>query len=158
MTVSSIDAGKTICELSRWKTSNLRLQKLLYIAQVYHIGEHGKYLIDEDFVAWKLGPVEPKLYYYCKMCGSDYIDNIFPKNAGVDEEINAEEFNTLKMAFEKLKKLSNNALVRATHWEKGAWHYVYERNTRGVAIPRELLEMEYNNRLGKEMALEEHGK
>lgn len=58
MTVSSIDASKTLCELSGWQTSNLRLQKLLYIAHMYYMRGGKGDLVRENFEAWKFGPVE----------------------------------------------------------------------------------------------------
>lgn len=152
MTVSSIDAGKTICELSKWQTSNLRLQKLLYIAHMYHIGiTKGEDLIEEDFYVWQHGPVEPELYHYCKGFGSDYIPNIFPVNGGVRK--NGSEFKILKKISDiaNKKKLSNKQLVDFTHWEKGAWFRAGERwkHRYSIIIPREMIKEEYNYRVEK---------
>ena len=48
MTVS-IQVAKYICEKTGWNTSNLRLQKILYIAHMLHIGETETPLIDDSF-------------------------------------------------------------------------------------------------------------
>ena len=42
--------------------SNLKLQKLVYYAQAWHLALKGTPLFDEDFQAWIHGPVVPTLY------------------------------------------------------------------------------------------------
>src|SRR5260221_3271487 len=42
--------------------SNLKLQKLVYYAQAWHLGIKGAPLFQEDFQAWVHGPVIPELY------------------------------------------------------------------------------------------------
>ncbi len=43
--------------------TNLKLQKLLYYAQAWHLALKGQPLFDEDFQAWVHGPVLPSQYY-----------------------------------------------------------------------------------------------
>ena len=146
MAVSSIDAGKTLCELSKWKTSNLRLQKLLYIAHMYYVGTENKDLIKEDFYAWRFGPVEPELYHYCKVYGADCIQNIFPKNGGVEE--GDDEYDILERVVEMSERVREASLVSFTHWEKGAWFDIYKRKKRyGSLIPRDSIKKEHEHRV-----------
>ena len=49
--------------------SNLKLQKLVYYAQAWHIALHGSPLFEEDFEAWVHGPVIPSLYQKYKSFG-----------------------------------------------------------------------------------------
>jgi len=42
--------------------TNLKLQKLLYYAQAWHLALYKKPLFDEDFQAWVHGPVLPSQY------------------------------------------------------------------------------------------------
>lgn len=42
--------------------SNLKLQKLVYYAQAWHLAIYGIPLFEEDFEAWVHGPVIPALY------------------------------------------------------------------------------------------------
>lgn len=42
--------------------TNLRLQKLLYYAQAWHLGLYGKPLFPETFQAWIHGPAQPSVY------------------------------------------------------------------------------------------------
>ncbi len=49
--------------------SNLKLQKLVYYAQAWHLGIYDTPLFDEDFEAWVHGPVIPALFYKYKEFG-----------------------------------------------------------------------------------------
>ena len=42
--------------------SNLKLQKLLYYVQGWHLGIHGKPVFDEQIEAWVHGPVVPVVF------------------------------------------------------------------------------------------------
>lgn len=42
--------------------TNLKLQKLLYYIQGWHLGLYDKPLFEEDFQAWVHGPVQPAIY------------------------------------------------------------------------------------------------
>lgn len=52
--LSSREVGDTI--------TNLKLQKLAYYAQAWHLAIHGERLVPESFQAWVHGPVCPPLY------------------------------------------------------------------------------------------------
>ncbi len=49
--------------------SNLKLQKLVYYAQAWHLAIYGSPLFEEDFQAWVHGPVIPELYQKYKSFG-----------------------------------------------------------------------------------------
>ncbi len=49
--------------------SNLKLQKLLYYAQGYHLAMFGRPLFSEPIEAWTLGPVVREVYDAYKMYG-----------------------------------------------------------------------------------------
>lgn len=59
------EAGDTI--------SNLKLQKLVYYAQGYHLALFDKPLFSEPIKAWMHGPVVPELYQKFKVHGSGAI-------------------------------------------------------------------------------------
>ena len=50
--------------------TNLKMQKLLYYAQGWYLGLHGKILFDDEFEAWVRGPVISKLYGQFRYNGS----------------------------------------------------------------------------------------
>jgi len=58
--------------------SNLKLQKLLYYAQGFHLALYDEPLFPEPIEAWTHGPVVPELYYYYKKYGVGAIP--YPKD------------------------------------------------------------------------------
>ncbi|MGI0492332.1 Panacea domain-containing protein [Alkalinema pantanalense CENA528] len=54
--------------------SNLKLQKLVYYAQAWHLALYDRPLFDEDFQAWVHGPVIPELFEKYKHFGWRPID------------------------------------------------------------------------------------
>ena len=42
--------------------SNLKLQKLLYFAQGFHLAAFGEALFGEDMIVWSYGPAVPSVY------------------------------------------------------------------------------------------------
>ncbi|MBQ2173756.1 MAG: DUF4065 domain-containing protein [Alphaproteobacteria bacterium] len=71
------DVAKTVCELAGWNLSHLKLQKILYILQMFYLGENGKPLFYANFEAWDFGPVEPNLYKKLMNAGADNIPRWF---------------------------------------------------------------------------------
>ena len=53
--------------------SNMKLQKLLYYAQGFHIALHDTPLFDDRILAWIHGPVVAKVYYEYKKHGNSGI-------------------------------------------------------------------------------------
>src|SRR4051794_29010008 len=53
--------------------SNLKLQKLLYYAQGFHLAITGEPLFSENIFAWEHGPVVPSVYHRFKEFGSNAI-------------------------------------------------------------------------------------
>lgn len=51
------------CRDRGYYLSNLKLQKLLFYAQAWHLAIEEKPLFDEDFQAWIAGPIQPEVYY-----------------------------------------------------------------------------------------------
>lgn len=54
--------------------SNLKMQKLLYYAQGYHLALYGEKLFDESIYAWQYGPVVQEAYFEFKPFGAGAID------------------------------------------------------------------------------------
>jgi uncharacterized phage-associated protein len=50
--------------------SNLKLQKLLYYAQGFHLALQGRPLFGEELAAWEHGPVVPVVYHAYKHHGA----------------------------------------------------------------------------------------
>lgn len=55
--------------------THLKLQKLLYYAQGFHLAmQGGRPLFSESLVAWTHGPVVPQVYFKYRACGRNPID------------------------------------------------------------------------------------
>lgn len=65
LSLSEEDAGDSI--------SNLKLQKLVYYAQGFHLAFYDRPLFPERIEAWEHGPVVPELYYKYREYGAERI-------------------------------------------------------------------------------------
>lgn len=71
--------------------SNLKLQKLMYYAQGFHLALHDTPLFPESIEAWMHGPVVPELYQVYKQYGAGAL----PLPTGIDFSIYDEETREL---------------------------------------------------------------
>lgn len=144
MPVSALSAARSLCEMSGWTISNLKLQKVLYLAHMYHLGKTGRPLIDENFQAWEYGPVVADVYRQAKGFGNGPVRNVFHWFAGVPTD--SEEYSSLSEAYRATQNMSAGQLVSLTHWPKGAWYKCYSPEMRGIVIPNTNIMEEYRAR------------
>jgi uncharacterized phage-associated protein len=131
--------------MSEWKLSNLPLQKMLYIAHMFHLGKHGTPLINESFEAWDYGPVVPAVYRRVSGFGADPIRNVFHWEKSVPPDTT--EYEILREVYSITKGMSPSHLVAISHWDRGAWNQRYDPNTRRSVIPNQLIRDEYRRRV-----------
>ena len=144
MATTALQAGKRICEAGEWKFSNLSVQKILYIAHMFHLAQDRGPLIQEHFEAWDYGPVVPELYHKAKTFGSGPVKNVFHSIPDMEP---GEEADILVDAVEGLGSARPGKLIAITHWKKGAWAEYYTPGLRGIIIPNEAIKAEYERRL-----------
>lgn len=66
--------------------SNLKLQKILYFIQGYHLADYGEPLFEEEIEAWPYGPVVVDVYNAFQRYGSNFIPRTFSyKHFSIDE-------------------------------------------------------------------------
>ena len=70
------------------KMTHLKLQKLVYYSEAYHLAYFDKSIIDDDFQAWLHGPVSRKLWNHLKPIANVY-DNVRIKG---DRDTSIKEF------------------------------------------------------------------
>lgn len=138
--MSAIAAAATLADLSGGTLTNLQLQKILYLAQMFHLGETKEPIFSEDFKAWKLGPVLPQVYAKAKIYGSKPVTSLFTSNRLPEGSGKA----MLERAYNELPK-SASRLVAITHWDGGAWAAHYNDGF-GSTIPKEAILDEYHAR------------
>lgn len=137
--------ARYICEKSGWTVSNLQLQKLMYLAQMIHMGRtNGTKLFEGRFQAWNYGPVEPDLYHRVKMFGAGPVKDVF-SNALAFEADDARR-PVMDDVCDRFLRYSGGDLVEITHWDEGAWAKHYIPNARNVTIPDEAILEEYQTR------------
>lgn len=144
MPVSVFSAARHLCERGGWGLTNLKLQKILYLAHMIHLGEKHAPLINERFEAWDYGPVAPDLYRQVKAFGSAPIRNVFH---GFTAPQDAEVLNSLNEVQDQVGHLTAGQLVQITHRPGGAWDTHYIPGAMGVRIPNEAILLEYQERL-----------
>lgn len=140
MTISSLEAAKQMCELSNWTLTHLKLQKLLYLAHMVHLGRAGKPLISENFEAWTYGPIIPSLYKKLGFFGNSEIKNIFHM---VNSPSSHDEI--IKSIYDFFGKKESWELSRLTRSLKGAWVKNYNLDCQRIIPNSDILE-EYKKR------------
>ena len=91
----------------------LKLQKLLYYAQSWHLAELGELLFKEKIEAWPVGPVVATVYRQYKVFGSKAIDTTGIKQPPLTEE----EAELLESVWCRYGKLSGPKLAGMSHHE-----------------------------------------
>ena len=144
MTISVFSAARYLCEKSGWTLSNLKLQKILFLAHMVHLGQNEKPLLDEGFEAWDYGPVLPNLYHHVKAFGSSPIRNVFRAFPVPTDEA---ALSALDSVYDQVSGWSAGKLVRVSHRRDGAWDKSYIPGAIAIPIEDEEILREYKMRL-----------
>lgn len=94
--------------------SNLKLQKLLYYLQGYHLAFFNQKLFDDDLHAWTYGPVVPDVYRRFKENGAMGI-SLDPSHKEI--ELSAEQEDLFAQVMREYGKFSAVKLMEMTHIE-----------------------------------------
>lgn len=94
--------------------TNLKLQKLLYYAQGFHLALFGKPVFSEQIKAWQYGPVVPEVYHTYKQYKTNYLPQ--PDDFNVDE-YDRETQDLLDEVYEVYGQYTAPILMRFTHQE-----------------------------------------
>lgn len=92
--------------------SNLKLQKMMYYQQGFHLAYFGTPLFDEDIVAWQYGPVVPSVYKEYKSFESNSIST---SKEGIS--LSDDEEDLFNNVYEEYNQFSAVALMKMTHEE-----------------------------------------
>lgn len=126
--------------------TQMKLQKMVYFAHGYHLAKYAKPLVNEDFEAWKFGPVVPEIYQSYKLYGSDYIidPGLVPKSARPltlsDTAIDAVDYT-----WRATKNLSAAVLMSWTHKDGSPWAQVYDPNNISTVIKNDSIQSYFRN-------------
>jgi len=124
----AIDEGNPITQM--------KLQKMLYFAQGYHLAVYDTPLFKEALQAWQFGPVVPVIYDIYKMYGTFPIVN-FDKSSykgSVEIQNDDELIDTINYTWEATKDQTASSLSAWTHQNDGPWKAVYNPDEWAIKI------------------------
>lgn len=96
--------------------SHLKLQKLAYYCQGYHLALHNEPLFNAPICAWKHGPVVPGLFHDYKVYGEGFI--AIPTGHDYLAELTGSILQVVDFVIGKLGRIGAWELVAKTHQEK----------------------------------------
>ncbi len=120
--------------------SNLKLQKLVYYAQGYHLAKYDRPLFYESIEAWAHGPVVPELYRSFKEHGAQPIPMQYPDLTRFTEQ----EKELLNDVWEMFGQFSATKLRNMTHQE-----LPWKETSQGEIIDRDDMKQYFKAQIGK---------
>ncbi len=115
----------------RLEISNLKLQKLLYYCQGYHLAFTEEPLFEEPIEAWKYGPVVRDIYQQFKIYGD--LD-IRIKVDWSHLELDDDQMKIVGLVWTKYGEISAGTLVDMTHSETPWLNAMYFSPNKEISI------------------------
>lgn len=143
---SVLSVCRNILHIGREKEINdispMKLIKLAYICQGFHLAYYNEPLFPERAQAWKFGPVIREIYDEVKGYGRD---PVHPRHFDDEEEAMDERAEkVLWVVFEVYSQLSAAQLSALTHHQGTPWYVVREKmRTKNNNIPHFLIREHY---------------
>lgn len=143
--LSILDAASYILKNAPWTITLLELQHLLYLAQMFHLGEYDYPLVAARFQAWQYGPTNQALFNEAKRYGTDVlISSNFPGNwQAVVAQTHKKILDDVVRIFSD-KTLDE--LMQLTRLKGGAWAATFNPRYQNIDIPDRLIRGEYVER------------
>lgn len=146
--------------------SPLKLQKLLYFAQGWHLALADSAIFNEQIECWPYGPVVSSIFHHFKLFGKDPIDRkasdvrakkvngkreyrvVFPI---LPDSLPPQSREVLDTVWESYKDLSAIKLSNMTHSLDGPWRKIYDKYSgfppAGTDIPMNLIKRYFKSQL-----------
>jgi uncharacterized phage-associated protein len=136
LSLCSPEAGDTI--------SNLKMQKLLYYAQGFHLAVYNEPLFQEKIIAWQYGPVVEEVYGDY----SEYSDGAIPKPRRINiKALDDNKRELLKEVYLVYGQFSALRLMQLTHNEP-PWNHTKIGDEINLEIMKEYFKTLINNGQG----------
>lgn len=130
LVIASQFVNKSIAEGN--PVTQMKLQKMVYIAHGLHLALYGNNLVNEHFSAWKFGPVIPQIYNFYRSFGSQPITTRtrLELSSGVGIEYNVDVLsdnaeNVIEMTWNITKDVDAIRLSNWTHLQGSPWHKAF---------------------------------
>lgn len=147
--MKAIDLAKYIvskCYNEHKPVSNLKLQKMLYFLYGWYYAKFNKNLFEDNFVAWKLGPVVQEVYFEY----SKYIANPICENYNIQLDLNKQEIGFIDESIESLKDKSARDLVNKSH-ETIPWKTTFDNGAgKGNIISKRKIQSYFSEVINKQ--------
>jgi len=133
-TVSALDVAKYfLCKANTDGDliSNLKMQKLLYYAQAWHLVNFDEVLFHEAIRPWKLGPVVREVYNEFKKFESSPI--VYKSNGSEGDPFSDIQTNYLNEFYDVFIKFSAHELVNMSHNET-PWRDAFEKGRSEISL------------------------
>ena len=116
------------------------MQKYLYLANMFYMGQTGEPLVDGYFEAWEFGPVHPELHHLLKWYGAESIrPEALAFASSVDNEVGCVYLDAVE------RQVDKENLLPITHWEEGAWARKYQPGAQVLLTDAAIMD-EHKNR------------
>ena len=120
--------------------TNMKLQKILYYLQGFHLALFNEVLFEEEIEAWKYGPVISKEYYTFKVYGNNSI--IVPETNHSFDYLRDKQKKFINKVYGYFRQFSPVKMMELTH-EESPWLDTYGKSQ---VIDNEILKDEKKER------------
>lgn len=137
--------------------SQLKVQKILYYIQSYHLAYFDLPLIEDEFQAWVHGPISNKIFLELNGDRSLYSELEFKSDLGqvspekvINEQLNISQIELIDDVIDELKELSGLELENMIHsedpWINARDGYQHGQKCKEV-IPKEVIRNYYKQQI-----------
>jgi uncharacterized phage-associated protein len=141
---SSHAVANIFLDLSEKKLTNMQVQKLVYIANGFHLAIFGKPLYYHKTYAWQFGPVIPKLYEDLRKYGNGTVKEYLNCDDNIAK--NTASFELIEVISSRYAHLTGGQLSNLTHLSGTPWDKTWEKNKFGI-ISIESIKEHYQTKL-----------
>ncbi len=136
---SALELAKYILKTSDKELSNLELQKTLYFTELDYIEKFDKHLIEDEFEAWRYGPVAREVYWEYRNYGANSIEK--PQENIILEGLSQDELEVINNTIKECNRQTYWKLVEKSHKEGGAWQKSFQDGKKQI-IDKTLIKQE----------------
>jgi uncharacterized phage-associated protein len=144
MAYSSLTVANTFLELAKEEgeaLTNMKLQKLVYLAHGYCLALLDRPMLLEQVQAWKFGPVIPELYQKLRIYGAGGVTD-FINGGSLDVPRASGDYAVIKAVWNAFKQYTGSQLSTMTHKAGSPWSQVWATGPFKV-IPAEIIQSHY---------------
>lgn len=135
---------------AKYDVTNMKLQKLVYIAHGYHLGLWQTPFIHNDIHAFEWGPVIPVLYSHLKSYGAAKVDKLIPTSEVRVDPVT--EMALVRKVWNAYGHFDGIQLSRITHKPETPWSKTWAKSKHGV-ITDDLIQDHYKKLLDERKAI-----